>query len=165
MQNNFFCYYHISHQNQTFCAYNCCALLNNSQSLSGHQVLSAEAALTPVSVSQRRRLTEMAAAAGAFRRAGTRQTGVRGPFTMTPVEVGQTLLTVVALSVVLTVQTNTWGREGQYTEQLIISNSIDWIWESYPGPYTWKGAHWLQENYIFRIIIYMGVCSSDNSIL
>lgn len=87
--------------------------------------------LWPVSVSQRRRLTEMAAAAGALRRAGTRQTGVRGPLTMTLVEVGQTLLTVVALSVVLTVQTNTWGREGQYTEQLIISNSIDWTWESY----------------------------------
>lgn len=49
----------------------------------------------------------MAAAAGALRGAGTRQTGVRGPLTMTSVEVGQTLLTVVALSVVLTVQTNT----------------------------------------------------------
>ncbi len=33
-----------------------------------------------------------------------------------------------------------------------------------PGAYTGKGAHWLQGNYIF-IIIYMGVCSSDNSIL
>lgn len=70
-------------------------------------MLSAEAALTPVSVSQRHRLTEMAAAAGALGGTGTRQTGVRGPLTMTPVEVGQTLLTVVALSVVLTVQTNT----------------------------------------------------------
>lgn len=70
-------------------------------------MLSAEGALTPVSVSQRHRLTEMADAAGALRGAGTRQTGVRGPLTMTSVEVGQTLLTVVALSVVLTVQTNT----------------------------------------------------------
>ncbi len=34
-----------------------------------------------------------------------------------------------------------------------------------PGAYTRKGPHWLQGNYIFRIIIYMGVCSSDNSIL
>ncbi len=33
-----------------------------------------------------------------------------------------------------------------------------------PGAYTGKGAHWLQGNYIFWIIIYMGVCSSDNSI-
>ncbi len=34
-----------------------------------------------------------------------------------------------------------------------------------PGVYTGKGAHWLQGNYMFWIIIYMGVCSSDNSIL
>ncbi len=34
-----------------------------------------------------------------------------------------------------------------------------------PGAYTGKGAHWLQGNYIFLIIIYMGICSSDNSIL
>ncbi len=34
-----------------------------------------------------------------------------------------------------------------------------------PGAYTRKGAHWLQGNYIFRIILYMGVFSSDNSIL
>ncbi len=33
------------------------------------------------------------------------------------------------------------------------------------GPTLEKGAHWLQGNYIFLIIIYMGVCSSDNSIL
>ncbi len=34
-----------------------------------------------------------------------------------------------------------------------------------PGAYKGKGAHWLQGNYIFIIIIYMGICSSDNSIL
>ncbi len=34
-----------------------------------------------------------------------------------------------------------------------------------PGTYTRKGAHRLQGNYIFQIIIYMGVCSSDNSIV
>ncbi len=30
-----------------------------------------------------------------------------------------------------------------------------------PGTYTRKEAHRLQGNYIFQIIIYMGVCSSD----
>jgi len=49
----------------------------------------------------------MAAATGGLRGAGTRQTGVRGPLARTPVKVHQALLTVVALSVVLTVQTNT----------------------------------------------------------
>ncbi len=51
--------------------------------------------------------------------------------------------------------------EGRYQGGINARASRGWS----PGAYTRKGAHWLQGNYIFWIIIYMGVCSRDNSIL